>query len=391
MRSLYNLFPILLLCVLFSCEATMPGEEDPMENEDGIKVLHQEDLNVDLTLVDLGEPLDYYINEPLFTDHNLIIEPNVAISFGENGSLSITSNGSIQAIGTETSQILFTGEVKIKGSWAGIIINSSSLKNRFEYCTFEYAGKAKWNNGIQGALSTWVGASMAVNNCRFFKNKAFGIETYYNSVNLTGFENNTFSENDRPLSIAPGSYHQLGQGNTYEDLENIITIQEYTLFENWQTDVTYTWKDQGVPIRINFNMRVSDNTMEIDSNVVLEFSESGYIEFNGGYLRAKGTPTAPILFTGVDQTPGSWPGIYVGFTDGVQNTMEHCIIEYAGSEHPTFSDGIIKMVATPKLMVSNCVFSNNTRCIFDDTIDGFNENLSVNNNEYNNSGPEICQ
>ena len=75
MRSLYNLFLILLLCVLFSCEASIPGEEDPMENEDGIKVLHQEDLKVDLTRVDLGEPLDYYINELLFRVHKLVIDP----------------------------------------------------------------------------------------------------------------------------------------------------------------------------------------------------------------------------------------------------------------------------------------------------------------------------
>jgi hypothetical protein len=386
MKSIYFAIGLLFILGFISCG-------DGLNNNDETITLTQDDFSSELTLENHDVEIDYYINESISMDFDLIIKPGVTISFGENGSLAIEPNGSIEAIGTETEQITFTGEVQIKGSWKGIIISSSSLKNQFTYCTIEYAGKPSWNNGIQGGLSTWVGASFGVRNCAFLTNKNYGIETYFNNVNVTSFENNFFENNDRPLSISPGSFHQLGQGNVYNDLDNHIHLKEYPLFETDQNDETYVWKDQGIPIRILFNLRVSDNTLQIDEGVVLEFNEEGYIEFNGGFLKAKGSALAPIVFTGIAKSPDSWPGIYIGATGGVQNSMEHCIVEYAGSEHPTFSTGIVYLVSDPKLSVSNCIFSESSRCVFEDNNSGGGAfvNLVESENEYVNTGLALCQ
>ena len=72
-------------------------------------------------------------------------------------------------------------------------------------------------------------------------------------------------------------------------------------------------------------------TLTIEPGVEVQFGTNSRLNVNG-LLSAIGTSSAPITFTGVVTTPGSWQGIGVFGTLSVTNrsVFDHVVIEYAG-------------------------------------------------------------
>jgi hypothetical protein len=75
----------------------------------------------------------------------------------------------------------------------------------------------------------------------------------------------------------------------------------------------------------------------IEPGVTIEFTSDAGISVGTfterGYLIAEGTSPQKITFTGKTKTPGFWRGIAVSPTNvDVRNLLDHCIIEYAGSQ-----------------------------------------------------------
>lgn len=71
--------------------------------------------------------------------NTLVISPGTSIKF--NGNYTLTSNGTLKAVGNQFNRILFTSNIipQISGNWSGILLlnNSSEIK----YCDIEYAYK----------------------------------------------------------------------------------------------------------------------------------------------------------------------------------------------------------------------------------------------------------
>ena len=72
-------------------------------------------------------------------------------------------------------------------------------------------------------------------------------------------------------------------------------------------------------------------TLTIEPGVEVQFGSNSRLNANG-LLSAIGTSSAPITFTGVVTTPGSWQGIGIFGTLSVTNrsVFDHVVIEYAG-------------------------------------------------------------
>lgn len=101
-------------------------------------------------------------------------------------------------------------------------------------------------------------------------------------------------------------------------------------------------------------------TLTIEPGTVIKFTPNGILEVGYGEnatLVASGTAAAPITFTSAAAAPapGAWNYIYFG-ENTLQNTvMNHCIVEYAGSE-PYYG---AMMVDGCRITVTNCTFRNN--------------------------------
>lgn len=83
----------------------------------------------------------YMINENLNVDGPLTLEAGAELRFAQNVHVFISSNGSLNAVGTEFSPIVMRGQVKEAGYWVGIKwSNSSSLENQLEHVTVSHGG-----------------------------------------------------------------------------------------------------------------------------------------------------------------------------------------------------------------------------------------------------------
>lgn len=96
----------------------------------------------------------------------LIIEPGVTVNFESNYQLQV--NGSLQAVGTETDSIIFTGANTTLG-WQGIRFPNTSTTNdssRFKYCRLQYGyatGSSSLANG--GAFCFTKFSNAIISNC----------------------------------------------------------------------------------------------------------------------------------------------------------------------------------------------------------------------------------
>ncbi|MGD8570407.1 MAG: Calx-beta domain-containing protein, partial [Gammaproteobacteria bacterium] len=79
------------------------------------------------------------------------------------------------------------------------------------------------------------------------------------------------------------------------------------------------------------NISVSGGVLTINPGVTLMFESSSSLDISAtGALSAVGTADLPILFTGVNKTPGSWGGVDFRYTNNVSNALDYLTIEYGG-------------------------------------------------------------
>ena len=72
--------------------------------------------------------------------------------------------------------------------------------------------------------------------------------------------------------------------------------------------------------------------LTIEAGTTIAFTQNSCLEVHEfAAIKAIGTETNPITFTGEQQTKGFWDGISFYNTNNQENVLSHCIIEYAGN------------------------------------------------------------
>ncbi len=102
--------------------------------------------------------------------------------------------------------------------------------------------------------------------------------------------------------------------------------------ENGSKDVTIT---KGCSLVAKHSLSMSDGaTLTIEEGAKIAFETDTYLWIDYGKLVVKGTDAQPVTFTSSNKSPapGDWVGI--GFQDKTSSgtTLDHVIIEYAGSK-----------------------------------------------------------
>ena len=168
-------------------------------------------------------------------------------------------------------------------------------------------------------------------------------------------------------------------------------------------DVSGTWGVNGTPYYIQGDITVpDDSTLTIEPGVSVVFE--GYYVLNvQGRLLAVGTETEMISFTindttgfyNPDNTAGGWNGIQFIDTqlDNDTSKIVYCSIKYGkavGSGAPDNSGGAIYIGNFNKVIISDCIISNNSSggsnspsgggiCLFSSSITLLNNEISYNN------------
>lgn len=342
-------------------------------------------------LPDLGLPVDYIVECKIQIHGDLTIKPGVVIQFSTDAGLNVRSTGSINAEASAAKPIIFTGVDKVKGSWAGIFIEANDVKNKFNYCTIEYAGGAQFNsNGDKGGIILYGGASAEIRNCTISKSDDFGINANYGDGEFV-FENNTISECTYPMFVE-ADYVGSINGGTYTG-NNVDAIRIDTYAGAGYVTIAQTWNDLGVPYRVKQGgmIEVRQVSLNISPGVEMDFETgSGIMVLDNSSLVAVGTPDNLIRFRGSDGLPGSWRNIEFHYTQSPLNEIGYAVIEHAGSAND--AEGAIYMWANPKLSVHDVQFKQINTCAFYDapkTVESqqvVNPNLSATNNTYESIG-----
>jgi len=110
----------------------------------------------------------------------LTIEPGVTVQFENAGTNRLYVSGELNAIGTSTQPITFTGLVTTPGSWGGLAANNTAIAPAvvsLSYVTLEYGGV----NGSYGAQLYADQAVVTVTHSLIRNGDSHGVYIAYNN------------------------------------------------------------------------------------------------------------------------------------------------------------------------------------------------------------------
>jgi hypothetical protein len=338
---------------------------------------------------DTNKQVDYLINCVADISSDVVINPGVVVAFGPNAGLRILPGGSLRCLGSETNKVTLTGKIKVKGYWKGIRVDSNSPLTELSHTIVEFAGGEAFS-GKKGAIVTWAGSRIKINNSWIKDNDAAGLNIPFSSETNVTLGGNKFSGNsDVPLEINSAHINVPHPTDDYTgNSSNFIRCINYTS----QIKTTMMWRKINVPYLVTgaASLAVMDNAMlGIEAGTTILFDSNTEIKVNNGCaLKAIGTPDQPILMRGLVDQPGAWKGLYFGFTNNLNNQLQHVQIQNAGQS----VQGAVYMWASPNLNLDNVHFKKIASCaIYGAPGSGSpNVNLSTSNLTYEDVGGEIC-
>ncbi|WP_417196064.1 hypothetical protein [Bizionia sp.] len=259
-----------------------------------------------LILENRNNGVDYIINCTYPVNGDLIIDPGVTIQFGTDATIRVYNSGSIQALGTAQNKVVFTGEDKVPGSWKGLYIISSDVKNKIEYATIEYAGAV----GDDGAILLWSDTHLKMNNTNITNSQTYGLHANTNNNELL-LENNTITACKAPMYLDASYVSAISNGSyTGNNTDAIIVDRGFI-------DEDHTWTKLNVPYHFPNGVDViAGGNLTVMPGVIMKFGQDSRLFINEGAsgpkpsIIAVGTAAEPIVFTSIDNVMSAWRGIY---------------------------------------------------------------------------------
>lgn len=280
----------------------------------------------------LSEPC-YIVDQYASVSAPITISPGTTVSFGENSAFSLGDGGSINAIGTAEKPIILRGKEHSPGYWTGLRIASNSPRNHLSYVTVEDAGPKGGSD--DGAVQVGVGARLSIDHTTI-RNAAGNGLTVLQRGTLSHFEANNFEGNNTPISIKAGDAAILDPATTFpHNQHNYVLIH----FADTEVEEDVTWHALAVPYHFDGTPSIRAH-LTIEPGTRLEFREGFGININqNGSLTAEGTAAKPITFTGADEAPGFWDGVYFQ-SKSAKNILRNTVVTYAGTKGGLANAGV---------------------------------------------------
>ncbi|MFN8446381.1 MAG: right-handed parallel beta-helix repeat-containing protein [Caldilineaceae bacterium] len=253
----------------------------------------------------------------------LTVQPGVQVIFNGNTRLEVL--GAIRAVGTQAEPILFTGANKSAGSWEGILFYgnaTTTVSGVFDYTTVEYGG-----SGTQGGNLYLRYAQVKIDHSTIGQGGANGI--FGSTMSDADVANTNFVGNASKALWLTNPVHDpiLTNLSASNNGQNVVA------FGALSQEPTIRFEKMGLPYLITADLYANaQQQIIVEAGVELQFDPNTRLDVRGT-ITALGTANAPILFTGVDKTPGSWEGIlfYGNANAPITAFFDHVTIEYGGS------------------------------------------------------------
>lgn len=279
-----------------------------------------------LTEAQMREPLTlsescYIVNSSATVRAPITVQPGVTVRFGKEAALFLGEGGSLNAVGTAEKPIIFRGKEDAPGFWYGIQVGSNSLKNHLSYVTVEDGGSGN------GDVVVSVGARLAIDHTTLRNSKRDGLLVDQDAT-LSEFSANHFEQNETPISLKAGDLGILDAATTFRGNKNNWVLVHYN--DSTVTDKA-TWRALAVPYHFQCTPSIKA-AVTVEAGARLEFAQNfGINVIEGGSLTAEGAPGKPVVFTGAEEAPGFWDGIWFN-SNSPRNIIRNAVITYAGQK-----------------------------------------------------------
>lgn len=298
----------------------------------------------------------------------LTIAPGTQIIAAADSELEVGWNSSaatLLAEGTEAAPILFCGATADAGFWQGVIVRNNVTSNsKLHNVLIADAG------GTQQALL--IESELSVQNVQVESSGSDGVRAAQfadDSVGLSvrGAEGFAAALTDaRAVSPFP-------LGGTFSD--NGLNVIQLELDD---IPVDAEFHDLGIPYVQETPVTVTAGaTAHFDAGVEYQFAADAYLEIgwnsNDAIIEVAGTTEAPVVFRGVDETPGYWGGLLIRNNVRTSSTIANLTLRHGGGS------------GEPALRIESAIQLNDVKLELNETgawigaqgLDGDSANLSV--------------
>lgn len=299
-------------------------------NTNDYVVVEEQDVAEDMTISALDVPYQIENTPYIESDAQVTVNAGVTMEFKANSGIRVYSDDAALIVeGTQNNHVLFTGTEKSVGFWRGLAIDSSHPNNKIDHAIVEYGGFESWGY-IEGAgnVSVRNGSRLQLSNSTLRHSKSFGLYVEGGS-DLPNFSSNLFTSNDVAAAIPTTLMGAPDAGSDYMGNTN-----DYVLVEEQDVAEDMTISALNVPYRVENTPNIEgDAQVTVKAGVTMEFKANTGIRVysDNAALIAEGESGNPILFTGVDQSPGFWRGLAID-SSHPNNKLDNVIVEYGGYE-----------------------------------------------------------
>ncbi|MDS0258161.1 hypothetical protein NDI56_01915 [Haloarcula sp. S1CR25-12] len=270
----------------------------------------------------------------------LTVEPGTRVVFGQNASLHVDADSALSAVGSCGDPIVFTGEQETRGYWGGVQFDQADrVASELAYCVVEYGGGDEFSRADQpGNLVVTRGARVSVTNSAIREGAGYGV-VLDSDVRVDEFGDNVVTAN------ADGAAYAYGQtADSFSAASSYVGNDDDAVVLRGgeiARDDEPTWDAIDVPYRVSTGRGVTVyGHLTVAPGATVEFGQNAWLSMDPqgpGRLTAVGVDpeteqTRPITFTGEQKTRGYWRGIQFRGSDRTENRLQHCVVEYAGSE-----------------------------------------------------------
>jgi len=280
-------------------------------------------ISTDQTCADIGTP--YHVTRTPRVTGALTVEDGAELEFESGAGLAV-HGGELTVAGTETDLVEFRGASGGAGSWRGIrIADGGGSTSVLEHAHVRDAGGQEWTGDSRDSGGLLVEDAVEVRDCVFLNNATSGLTARGTGYDFT-LADSQFGANALPVRVPANLVGRVADSNTFTGNDESYVAVGQGPQANLTRDSN--WPGLEVPYRIGRQFLV-DAALELDPGATLAVRETIEIRVQSRYIYADASGSDPVVFTGVEETPGHWGGLSIETSDS-RNRLRNVVVEYAG-------------------------------------------------------------